>query len=228
MTHSAGTEINIVICDNDLLAGIIQLCKNSELSFIGLLFSHRVSDLDIVLLIAFIGYKIYFLRAVMIYLEAVAHIKEFVINDVLKIVGEIISAVHNADGIQSDILIVNLEIIFQFAFGFDRILLYSLYCIGFFQIADILGDRCDGAGQASSFHIFLHGSGGEDSAVRQENKVGQPFEDLGFPDLITVNDIVQNNGFIQLIQINSLAALAAVFDSLWKAAPDNIIGKPSL
>ena len=118
MTHSAGAEINIVICDNNLLTGIVELCKSSELSLVGLLFSHRVSDLDIILFITFIGHEIYFLGSVVIYLEAVAHIKEFVVNDVLKIVGENVPVVHHADGIQSDIFVVNLEIVFEFAFGF--------------------------------------------------------------------------------------------------------------
>ena len=35
----------------------------------------------------------------------------------------------------------------------------------FLQIADILDDRCDGAGQAGTFHIFLYGPGRKDSAV---------------------------------------------------------------
>ena len=46
MTYSACAEINIVICDNDLLTGIVKLCKSSELSLVSLLFSHKVSGLD--------------------------------------------------------------------------------------------------------------------------------------------------------------------------------------
>lgn len=55
------------------------------------------------MLISLIGHEIYFLSSVVIYLKIVTHIKEFIINDVFKIVSEIIPVVHNADGIQSDI-----------------------------------------------------------------------------------------------------------------------------
>ena len=118
MMHRAGAEINIIICNNNLLTGIVQLCKSSEFPFIGLFFSHRVGNLDIVLFITLISYKIYFLRPVVIHLKIIAHIKEFIINDILEIVGDIIAVAHNADGIQCDIFIINLKIVFQFAFGF--------------------------------------------------------------------------------------------------------------
>ncbi len=140
MTYSTGAEINFIICDHDLLTGVVQLRKSPKFPLIGLLLRHRVGNLDIVLLITLIGHKVNFLRAVVIYLEIIAYIEEFVINDILEVMGEIVSIIHDADGIQGYIFIVNLEIVFQLAFGLGRILLYCCYRIGFFQISDILGD----------------------------------------------------------------------------------------
>ena len=164
----------------------------------------------------------------MIYLT-VAHIKEFVVNDIFKIVCEIVPVVHNSDGIQSDILIVDLEIVFQFTLGSHRIPLYGSYCIGFFQIADMLCDRCNGAGESPTSIIYFSTDLAERVLPFERNhKVCQPLEDLGFSDLIAVNGIVQNDGFIKLIQIDPLSALAVEFDSLWEATPDKIIGEGDL
>lgn len=44
-------------------------------------------------------HEINFLRTTVIYLEMIAHIEEFVINDILEVVGEIVTIIHDADGV---------------------------------------------------------------------------------------------------------------------------------
>ena len=133
MTYSTAAEINIIICDHDLLTRVVQFCKSPKFPLIGLLFSYREGNLDIELLITLIGYKVNFLGTIMIYLEIIAHIEEFVINDILEVMGKIVSIIHDADGIQGYIFIVNLEIVFQLAFGLGRILLYTWWDTSLFR-----------------------------------------------------------------------------------------------
>ncbi|EFE90845.1 hypothetical protein GCWU000341_02347 [Oribacterium sp. oral taxon 078 str. F0262] len=99
MTYSTGDEINIIICDHDFLTRIVQFCKSPKFPFVGFLFSHRIGNLNIVLLITLIRHEINFLRTTVIYLEMIAHIEEFVINDILEVVGEIVTIIHDADGV---------------------------------------------------------------------------------------------------------------------------------
>lgn len=74
MTNGAGAKIDIVICNDDLLAGVVKFRKSAELSLVSLLFSNRVGYLDVVLLITFPGNEVYFMGPVVINLKAVAHI----------------------------------------------------------------------------------------------------------------------------------------------------------
>ena len=122
MPYSTGAVINVVIRDYDLLAGIVQFCKGPKLPLVGLLLCHRPGSLNVVLLITLISHEINFLGAIVIYLEMIAHVEEFVINDILEVVGEIVAIIHDADGIQGHIFIIYFEIVFQFAFGLGRIL----------------------------------------------------------------------------------------------------------
>ena len=68
MTYSTGAEINIIICDHDLLTRVVQFCKSSKFPLIGLLFSHRVGNLNIVLLITLVSHEINFLGTIVVYL----------------------------------------------------------------------------------------------------------------------------------------------------------------
>ena len=99
MTYSTGAEINIIICDHDFLTRVVQFCKSPKFPFVGFLFSHRLGNLNIVLLITLISHEINFLRTIVIYLEIIAHIEKFVINDILEVVGEIVTIIHDADGV---------------------------------------------------------------------------------------------------------------------------------
>ena len=46
MSYSTCAEINIILCDLDLLTRVVQFCKSSKFPLIGLLFSRGVSSLN--------------------------------------------------------------------------------------------------------------------------------------------------------------------------------------
>ena len=48
MPDCARTIINFIICNHNLLTGIVQLCKSTKLTFIRLLFRYRIGDLYII------------------------------------------------------------------------------------------------------------------------------------------------------------------------------------
>ena len=58
MAYRTGTVINIVICNYDLLAGVVQFSKSSEFPLICFLLRNRIGSLNIILLICFIGHKV--------------------------------------------------------------------------------------------------------------------------------------------------------------------------
>ena len=127
MTYSTGAEINVIIRNNDLLRGVIHFGKSSELPLICLVLSNRIGDLNIILFIPFIRYEVNFLRTIMVYLKIIAHVNKFIINNIFKIMGQIIPVIHDPDRIQSHIFIIDLKIVFKFTFGFGRVFFHSLY-----------------------------------------------------------------------------------------------------
>ena len=85
MPDGARTVVDIVVGNYNLLARIIKFGKGPKLALISLFFGYRIGYLDILLLVTLIGHKIDFMSSVIIYLESIAHVDQFVVYDVFKV-----------------------------------------------------------------------------------------------------------------------------------------------
>ena len=73
------------------------------------------------------------------------------------------------------------------------------------------------------FDIVVNGFGGKNSTVGTQHIVYQLFEQIFFADFITVYQIIDDNGIIQIIKISALCCGIVKLKTFGKAAPNQII-----
>lgn len=113
MSHRAGAVIILIVRNHDLLTGVVHFGKGSELPVPGLILCNRICCLNVILPAAFTGYEINLMRAVIVDLHAVAHVKKLVVYNILEIVSEIISAVYYSDRVKCNILVIDFKVVFK-------------------------------------------------------------------------------------------------------------------
>ena len=85
MPDGARTVVDIIVGDYNLLARIIKFGKGPKLALISLFIGFRIGNLELVMLVTLISHKIDFMSAVILYLESIAHVDQFIVYDVFKV-----------------------------------------------------------------------------------------------------------------------------------------------
>ena len=118
MFDKAGGIINIVIAYQDALRQmILEFLESAEFTGVGFVILDAIGDLNIIFAIAFLCKKVDLPAMIVIGIQLVIHVQQLVINDILKIVVQIISVVHATNGIQGDIPVIALFVKSQFLLG---------------------------------------------------------------------------------------------------------------
>ena len=97
MTHSACRVVDIVIGYQDLLGQIVNIFKCRKFSCVRLIICHTVCDLNEIVFITALGKKIDLFSAIVIYLDVIAHIDQFKIDNVFQIVRKIKTIIKTAE-----------------------------------------------------------------------------------------------------------------------------------
>ena len=119
MSHRAGRIIHIVICNQNLLSGIIQPVESVEFPLICFFINHAVGYLDQVFFSRFGSNKIDLFSGMIIYLHDVPAIKQFKINNVFQIVVDVVPDILSTNRIQRHVPVIKRFVKQQFLFCID-------------------------------------------------------------------------------------------------------------
>ena len=106
MPYRARRIIDIVVRNNDFLRKIVYILERAEFPLIRFLFGYAVRNLHVILLRVFARQKIDFFAVVFVYVYFVTHINQFVIDDIFKVVRNIVTVVHTAYRVETNVHVV--------------------------------------------------------------------------------------------------------------------------